>query len=285
MKKFNIFSLLIFISLLSSCGKTNPSSFPSEITPSEEISVSEEPQPISESSPLPSEESSNSETPIPSEEHIPSESIVPSEEPVPSESSTPSELPSISEKLNYIPASGQVLPIGNGNRTVTGPKLVTPIDISDYTVFEFNNKLPSQYWSYIQGNNKVNSQGDYYQNDFSFKFSHLYYGLQTPLLTSWKKIEIRIHISQVNNCKDDGVKEDEPIFKIFGYDINGQWIETAQIDQGSITTKTVGNYARTYILNENICYLEIRLNANPCKSSQHYNIGVNKITLKGFQYN
>jgi hypothetical protein len=233
----------------------------------------------------PSKEPSVSEPSEP-ESSEPASSEPESSEPESSEpeSSEPSESEDDEDEY-YIPASGQTLPIGTGNKTCDGPdNLKNPIDISDYTNFDFFNSIP-EHWSYITGNRKSSGKGDFFAESFGggFKFAQLYYGLQTPVINSWKKIEIRFYISAVtnNSAKKD---LDAPIFHIYGYDKSGKYITLDYLDQGSITTQTKGNFVRVYVRNENIAYLEFRLNAFPYKSSQCYNFGVDKITLKGFPY-
>lgn len=259
--------------LLSSCSQNVPSSE----HPSNEGVSSEQ---IESESSLESETSSNEESSVESSsEEITSEDS--SSEEVSSESSSLEE--SSSEPTEEIPASGQTLPIGDGNKTVTGPaNLKNPIDVSDWVEFDLFDSLPT-YFSYIQGNNKVNSRGDFYAPSAGggFKFSHLYYGLQTPVITSWKKLEIRLNISTVNNnSKKKDV--DEPIFHVYGYDKTGRYISLDYIEQGKITAQT--SEVKMYIRNENICYLEFRLNAFPYKGNQCYNFGVGSISIKGWEW-
>ena len=193
--------------------------------------------------------------------------------------------PSIEEEIDEIPASGETLNIGNGNKTVSGPSNVkNPINITEWVNFDFYNSIP-EYWSYIQGNNKVNNHGDFYAESAGggFKFSQLYYGLQTPLLTPFIKTEVRLSISKVaNNSQKKDI--DEPIFHIYGYDITGHVIHTQYIEQGSITAQSEGKEIKFYIKNENVVYFELRLNAFPYKGSQCYNFGVDEISIKGWQY-
>lgn len=172
-----------------------------------------------------------------------------------------------------------MLPIGN--RTVSAPgNKDSKDDLTNWVDYEFDGSLPTN-WSFISGNNKV-SNAPFYA-DGSVKFAHLYYGLQTPMFNSWEKLEIRFHVSQVNNSSDSK-KADQPIFHIYGYDESGKFISTDYLEQGSITTATAGNYTRVYVCNPNIAYLEFRLNANPYKGSQCYNFGLNKISMKGWPY-
>lgn len=188
-----------------------------------------------------------------------------------------------SENEDVIPSTNQQLPIGN--KTVSGPdNLYNPIDISEWANFDLFDSLP-EYFSYIQGNNKVYNGGDFYASSSGggFKFSKLYYGFQTPVFTTWKKLEIRIHISQVNN-NSQKKDEDEPIFHIYGYNSKGEYIAVEYLDQGSITKSSENQEIKLYIRNENICYLEFRLNAYPYKGNQCYNFGVDELSLKGWQW-
>lgn len=269
MKKLKYLLLLIGLTLLS-CSPTTTSSMDSS---NNESTLSDTQSDIPYSSPEENSSSSKGGGIIrPSSEESSSSSN--------NKSSSSSKTSSSSEQENNdpIPSSGETLPIGN--KTVSGPSNTTPVDISDWVEYEFDGYM-SEGWSYIMGNNKV--KGNFYA-DGSIKFSHLWYGIQTPLINNWKKIEVRLHISQVNNAGDDGVKDDQPIFHIYGYNNKGKHISTDYLEQGSITKQKEGNYVRFYLRNIDISYFEIRLNANPVKGSQHYNFGINKIDLKGWDY-
>ena len=144
--------------------------------------------------------------------------------------------------------------------------------------------MPS-YFSYIQGNNKIGSCTNFYAESEGggFKFAQLYYGFQTPLLTSFKKVEVRFHISNVaqnSQKKDDG----EPIFHIYEYNDQGQYIGMETLDQGRITEQTKGNQVTVYLRNESMAYFEVRLNAFPYKSGKCYNFGVDVLSVKGWNY-
>ena len=96
-------------------------------------------------------------------------------------------------------------------------------------------------------------------------------------------MEVRLSISKVaNNSQKKDV--DEPIFHIYGYDITGQMIHTQYIEQGAITAQSEGKEVKFYLLNEDVCYFELRLNAFPYKGNQCYNFGVDEISIKGWQY-
>lgn len=292
MKK-KAFLLLLLPLLLASCDDNGSSSIPSEESfesvetiESEESSESIESIESSESSEETVESESSED--IPSEESSESiesesesvESVGPSE----SESSEESESESVESTSSEIPASGQTLPIGDGNKTVTGPSnLSNPIDISEWVEFDLYDSLP-QYWSYIMGNNKVKNASYYAPSaGGGVKFSHKYYGLQTPVVTSYVKLEIRFHISSVNG-NSQKKEEDEPIFHIYGYDDTGHYIQVDYLEQGRITKAQENTDVKVYVRNENISYLEFRLNAFPYKGNQCYNFGIDKISIKGWQY-
>ena len=274
--------ILITLLLLSSCqGATPTSSESASIVESESISEIESIESESSESVSESESEIISEIEIESgtEEELESESIEESE----SESEVISEEESEENKESEIPASGQTLPIGN--KTVTGPEnSKNPVDITNWVNFDLYDSLPT-YFSYIQGNNKVNSRGDFYAPNAGggFKFSKLYYGLQTPVFNSWKKLEIRFHISTVNNNNKEK-DTNAPIFHIYGYNLSGRYIQLDYLEQGSITVQSEGSEVKIYVRNPEIAYLEFRLNAYPYKGSQCYNFGIDEISIRGWPY-
>ena len=184
-----------------------------------------------------------------------------------------------------IPASGQMLPIGN--TTVSGPHNTTRVNLDDYTDFSFYDSLPDN-WEYIQGNNKVKNCSDFFENEAGgFKFSHLYYGIQSPLLKTYKKLEVRLYISQLTNSskKADDTKD---IFHYYFYNSTGTCYSNYKVQKSeTITHSQVGNFIRFYVTQSEIpdlSYFEIRLNYYASKGSQCYNIGMDKIQLKGWDY-
>ena len=182
--------------------------------------------------------------------------------------------------VDPIPAKGESLPIGN--TSVSGPKNTTPADITDWVNYDFYSSLPS-YWSFIMGNNKKDTSSDFYaaSSGGGFKFSQLYYGLQSPLLNSWLKTEIRLTVSQVNNNSQKADKG-EPIFHIYSYDSDGYYLGMQTYEQQSSFANT--QQIKFYIANPDMAYFEIRLNAFPYKGSQCYNFGVSQISVKGWPY-
>lgn len=287
--------LLLLLPLLLSCSSSNTSSSIDSIESVESIESYESIESVesiesiedsiesTDSSEESSESFSESEEPI--ESDLESEEDTTSEEEISGESISSEEETSESESSSdEIPSSGQTLPIGDGNKTVTGPSnLKNPIDISDWVEFDLYDSLP-EYWSYIMGNNKVKNASYYAPSaGGGVKFSHKYYGLQTPVITSWVKLEIRFHISSVNN-NSQKKEDDEPIFHIYGYDKTGKYIQLDYLEQGKITKQSEGSEVKVYVRNENISYLEFRLNAFPYKGTQCYNFGVDAISIKGWQY-
>ena len=298
MKNYKFLSVLTLLGILMACAPVEDSktSSPttsihptSEVTTSETTSIEEVPttEPsVIEPTTIPTTAPTSTPTSTPTIIPTTKPTTVPTTAPTTAPStSKPTSTPTVEEETDEIPASGQTLPIGNGNKTVSGPENVNnPIDVTNWVNFDFYNSIPD-YWSYIQGNNKVNSRGDFYAESAGggFKFSQLYYGLQTPLLNTWKKFEVRLSISKVaNNSQKKDV--DEPIFHIYGYDITGKMIHTQYIEQGTITAQSEGKEIKFYLSNEDVCYFELRLNAFPYKGNQCYNFGVDEISIKGWQY-
>ena len=284
MKKISLLFAVILL-LCSSCNQI-PAHLESENSLSESTSITSESinnsEPISESESL-IESESVIESMSSAESESESESEKESE--TPKESESEKESTSASSNNDSIPASGQTLPIGNGNKTVTGPNnLSRPDNIGNWINYDLSESLPA-YFSYIQGNNKLKNCNDFYALSAGggFKYAQLYYGLQTPVFTPYKKVEVRLRISAVKNNsqkKDEG----EPIMHIYGYNSSGKYIYQSFIEQGAIDGKSVGKEVKFYIRDMNVYYFELRLNAFPYKSSQCYNFGVDQISLKGWDY-
>lgn len=181
-----------------------------------------------------------------------------------------------------IPSSGEDLPIGN--KTVSGPSNTMPVDITNWVNFDSSSSLPEN-WSFIMGNNKKATSSDFYapSSGGGFKFSQVYYGLQTPLLNSWLKTEVRLTVSQVNgNSQSQSQYEGKPIFHIYSYDNTGHFLGMQTYNQQSKFSDV--KEIKFYIANPEMAYFEIRLNAFPYKGSQCYNFGVSQISIKGWPY-
>ncbi len=181
-----------------------------------------------------------------------------------------------------IPAQGENLPIGN--KSLSGPNNTMPVDITNWVNYDFFSSLP-EHWSFIMGNNKKDTSSDFYAESAGggFKFSRVYYGLQSPLLNSWLKTEVRLTVSQVfNNSQSANEHKNKPIFHIYSYDSDGYYLGMQTYEQQSSFANT--KEIKFYIANPDMAYFEIRLNAHPCKSSQCYNFGVSQISIKGWDY-
>lgn len=181
---------------------------------------------------------------------------------------------------DLIPSTGTMLPIGN--TSLSGPNNVTPIDITEWLSFDFFSTMP-EYWSFIMGNNKKETSNDFYAESSGggFKFSKDHYGLQSPLLNSWLKTEVRLKVSQVhNNSQSQKEFAGEPIFHIYSYDSTGHYLGMVTYDQRDSFAKMTE--IKFYIREPEMAYFEIRLNAYPYKGSQCYNFGVSEISVKGW---
>ncbi len=109
-------------------------------------------------------------------------------------------------------------------------------------------------------------------------------GFETPLfIHEGAKLEIRIGISQVNNCSDK-YEEGKDTMGVYYFDKNGRYLGKHRIEEGSITTKTKElKYYETSDFTSEISYFEVRLIAMPYKGSQCYNIGIGYCNYKSWE--
>lgn len=171
---------------------------------------------------------------------------------------------------------GDMLPIGN--KVIDGPtNLSNPDEISPEKSYNFTSSMPTN-WVYIMGNNKAPGNESFYKEG-GLKFSHLWYGVQSCAFKPYKYTYVSFKVSSVNQCSD--AASENPIFHVYGYDKDNNCILQKNIEQGSITVATKGNYVNFEIHNDQMVYLEMRLNANPCKGQQSYNFGISEIKIKG----
>jgi len=84
--------------------------------------------------------------------------------------------------------------------------------------------------------------------------------------------------------KSDNQKQhnNKPIFHINSYDKTGHCIGMRIYDQ--VSKSSAVKEIKFYITNPRMLYFEIRLNAFTYKSSQCYNYGISKISIKGWLY-
>ncbi len=138
---------------------------------------------------------------------------------------------------------------------------------------------------HIYGNNFTNA--NFYSNNgngYAIKFDQLYKGIQSPLLTPFKKIEVRLTINPVTNNSQKSTSQKDDVLHIYGYNNNREVVETNYVTQGSITAQKENSELKFYLKNIEITYFEVRLNAFPYKGSQCYNFGISKISIKGWPY-
>lgn len=174
-----------------------------------------------------------------------------------------------------------ILPIGN--KKLDGP-VNNPIDITEWVSYEVDNAMPEGF-RHIYGNNW--SSASFYRengNNFAIKFDQLYKGIQSPKLTPFKKIEVRLYINPVNNNSQKAASQKDEVFHIYGYDDEENLITTDYIEQGAITKQKEKTELKFYLRNINLTYFEIRMSAFPYKGSKCYNFGISKISIKGWNY-
>ena len=171
----------------------------------------------------------------------------------------------------------------NGNAKLNPPSnIADPIDVTEWVNFDMTSELPKE-WTFIYGNNTPRASFYAESSGGGVKMDQLRKGLQSPAFTSWKKLEVRLKVSQVNgNSVNANNQKGKPSMLIYGYDKNANLIVQDEIAEGKITYQT--KEVRFYLRNENLSYFEVRLNAFPYKSSQCYNFGIGGVSVKGWDY-
>ena len=159
---------------------------------------------------------------------------------------------------------------------------------------EMYDEMPSNFRG-IYGNNEWTSVKKFYSYDENnpksypggLKFDQASKGFQTSEFTvSGNKLEIRIGISQVNDA--GGKPEDSvPTAYLYYFNKNGEVLVKYTVEQETITTKSAGNYLKTYVTAsyvKDIAYMEFRLMALAFKGSQNYNIGISYFNICSWAY-
>lgn len=268
MKRNHYLIPLLAILLLSSCNSLSNTS--SIISSSPKISSSESNKEISSSSSNGDIESTSSSDKSSSTSSSSSSKKDDSSSSINSSSSSPS---STKEEV--------ILPIGN--QKLDGP-INEAVDITNWVNYEVNSEMPDGF-RHIYGNNWANAS--FYQengNGYAIKFDQLYKGIQSPKLTPFKKIEVRLYINPVNNNSQNAKSQKDEVLHIYGYDSKENLITTDYIEQGTITKQKEKTELKFYLRNIDIAYFEIRMSAFPYKGSQCYNFGISKISIKGWNY-
>ena len=116
------------------------------------------------------------------------------------------------------------------------------------------------------------------------RFDQVNKGFQTQLFEhSGNKLEIRLGISQVNNCSDKP-ELGKDTFRIYYFDSNGSYLGKHSIEAETISTKTKEiKYYETSAFTSKIAYFEVRLTAMAYKGSQCYNVGMSYCNFKSWE--
>lgn len=186
---------------------------------------------------------------------------------------------------------GEITPDGN-NPVGGGKRLSTPCNKNDKIVignsnetmstFNFDNSLPDNF-RYIFGNNFTKPE---FYSDGSLKFS--YYGpakkgFQTPFFVSSQKLELRLRIGEMyNNSKGNDIDKDEPVIRIWAFDIDGNYLRESLIK--NFDTSKKNNKIVTYLDGNDVSYLEVREFSMPHIGSQAYNFGLKGIDMIAWNY-
>ncbi len=109
-------------------------------------------------------------------------------------------------------------------------------------------------------------------------------GFETPLfIHEGAKLEIRIGISQVNNCSDK-YEAGKDTMGVYYFSKDGKYLGKHRIEEGSITTKTKElKFYETSDFTKDIAYFEVRLIAMAYKGSQCYNVGIGYCNYKSWE--
>jgi len=266
---------LLFLTLaaLTLCSCAEPVEISSSFSPVESSSSAVSLSSGTVSSTLSSSEAASSS-------QVVSSSVLPNSSSLISSSTQPSSSSQRPSSSSYS-AGDDTLP--NGNLKLSAPEnMASPIDVTNWVNFDMSEELPS-YWRHIYGNNFTNASFYASSHGGGVKMDQLRKGLQSPILNTWKKLEVRVTISSVNNNSQNvNSHKNKPIMLIYGYDSESNLVVQDEIAEGSINSKT--SELHFYLRNENMSYFELRLNAFPYKSSQCYNFGIGRVSLKGWPY-
>lgn len=182
-----------------------------------------------------------------------------------------------------LPDNG-LLPIDAGNSLVSAPGNLDDRDsISSGKTYNLSQSLPNNF-TYIMGNNKVDdNKATFYNasNGGGLKFQKTRYGFQSAAFDTYKYLNISFRVSAVENSSAAKKDESEAILHIYGYNQEGTPIVQKLIAQGSIDVSTKGKSLEVEIHNNEVCYFEMRMNANPYKGQQSYNFGIDQLIVKG----
>ncbi|MBQ4182081.1 MAG: hypothetical protein II619_00765 [Bacilli bacterium] len=265
--------LFLTVAALTLCSCAEPVEISSSFSPVESSSSAVSLSSKTVSSTLSSSEAASSS-------QVASSSVLPSSSSLISSSTQPSSSSQMSSSSSYS-AGDDTLP--NGNLKLSAPEnMASPIDVTNWVNFDMSEELPS-YWRHIYGNNFTNASFYASSHGGGVKMDQLRKGLQSPILNTWKKLEVRITISSVNNNSQNvNSHKNKPIMLIYGYDSASNLIVQDEIAEGSINANT--NEVHFYLRNESLAYFELRLNAFPYKGSQCYNFGIGGVSLKGWPY-
>lgn len=170
-------------------------------------------------------------------------------------------------------------------------QLITDYQTSSWYNFDMKSEMPNDF-RYIYRNSCDDgptghkSSPKFYSNEAGgLKIANTGVGFQTYMFShTGEKLEMRIGISQVNNCSETPEKGKDTLH-IYYFNKFGDLLGYDSIEEGSISKSSEGQYVKLYCTHEyvkDIAYIDIRCNALAYKGSQCYNIGIGYFQLKSW---
>ena len=175
--------------------------------------------------------------------------------------------------------------------------LVTTLsaDSSTWSNNDLSEDLPNNF-RFIYGNASDDGMGStgskaspsFYSSSSGggLKFDQISKGFQSQMFThEGAKLEVRLGISQVNECSDKAV-QNKDLIRIYCFNSVGDILGYHAIEPGEIIKSTAGKDVSFYITDSytvNIAYFEVRLLHMAYKSSQCYNIGISHFNFKSWE--
>ena len=175
--------------------------------------------------------------------------------------------------------------------------LVTTLsaDSSTWSNNDLSEDLPNNF-RFIYGNASDDGMGStgskaspsFYSSSSGggLKFDQISKGFQSQMFThEGAKLEVRMGISQVNECSDK-VVQNKDLIRVYCFNSVGDILGYHAVEPGEIIKSTAGKDVSFYITESytvNIAYFEVRLLHMAYKSSQCYNIGISHFNFKSWE--
>lgn len=295
MKFKNTILSLLLILLLSSCDLLVNNNSSSDFLSSETHSSIEN---SSISSPTSSEDSSSASSSISSPSS--SESLSSSENSSSNEtssnsssssSSIPQEIPWEQDR-HLLDCGYYQMDLPKNYQSPINLKTTLEADSSSWSNNDLKDSLPYGF-RYIyrnacdDGPKNHKTSADFYSSNNKapggLKIANTGVGFQSPMFNhTGEKLEIRIGLSQINNCNDKK-EEGKDTFHIYFFNKEGEYLFKYVVEEKTISTSTKEIKFYWTQNAKDIAYFEFRCNAKPYKGSQCYNVGISYCNFKSWE--